>query len=85
MDNSAIDTNRSPVLYVRGLIHPNFKTQMLYNVFSNFGNISKIIYTRSKGSALVEFENIEYATVTKDYLDNIVFMGNQLKVYISFS
>lgn len=80
MDNSDIDANRSPVLYVRGLDHPNFKTQLLYNVFSNFGNILKIIYTRSKASALIEFENTEYATITKDYLHNIVFMGSQLKV-----
>ncbi len=81
MDNSDIGTNRSPVLYVRGLNHPNFKIQMLYNVFSNFGNILKIIYTRGKASALLEFENTEYSTIAKDYLNNVVFMGNQLKVF----
>jgi hypothetical protein len=53
---------------------------MLYNIFSNFGNILKIIYIRPKAAALLEFETVEYATISKDYLNNIVFMGKPLRV-----
>jgi len=56
---------------------------MLYNVFSNFGNISKIIFMRSKASALIEFESAEYAGVAKDYLNNIMFMGRPLRINYS--
>ena len=77
---TSLSGKKSQVLYVRGLEHPDFKVHMLYNVFSNFGNILKIIYIRSKASALIEFENSEYSTITKDYLNNIVFMGNPLRV-----
>ena len=53
---------------------------MLYNIFSNFGNILKIIFIRSKAAALIEFENCDYSTISKDYLNNILFMGKPLKV-----
>lgn len=29
----------------------------------------------------MEFENLEFATQAKDYLNNKVFLGNKLKVY----
>ena len=48
---------------------------MIYNILSNFGNIAKIIFVKYKGSALVEYENVDYATLAKDYLNNICFMG----------
>lgn len=35
---------------------------VLYNLFSNFGNITKIMFLRNKRSALIEFENMEFAT-----------------------
>jgi len=56
---------------------------MLYNIFSNFGNITKIIFMRSKASALIEFENADYAGVAKDYLNNIMFMGRPLRINYS--
>ena len=72
---------KSSVLYIRGLEHKDFKVSMLYNIFSNFGNILKIIHTRSKGAALIEFENADYSTIAKDYLNNIVFMGKPLRLF----
>jgi len=53
---------------------------MLYNIFSNFGNILKILYIPTKSSALLEFENSEYSTICMDYLNNISFMGKPLRV-----
>jgi len=78
-----LDNTKSQVLYIRGLEHRDFKVHMLYNIFSNFGNILKIIFIRSKGAALIEFENLEYSTISKDYLNNIVFMGKPLRIYYS--
>ena len=71
------------VLHVNGLEHPEIKVQMLYNIFSNFGNITKIIFMRNKASALIEFETVDYAAIAKDYLNNIVFMGKPLRINYS--
>ena len=68
------------MLYIRNLEHKDIKINMLYNIFSNFGNILKIILIKSKAAALIEFENYYYSAISKDYLNNIVFMGKTLKV-----
>jgi len=67
---------------VKGLENKEIKVHMLYNIFSNFGNILKILFIPSKSSALLEFENAEYSTICMDYLNNIVFMGKPLRVRI---
>lgn len=77
------ETKKCAVLHVNGLEHKDIRVQMLYNVFSNFGNITKIIFMRNKASALIEFENVDYAAVAKDYLNNIVFMGRPLRINYS--
>ena len=71
------------MLYVKGLEDESIKVQMLYNIFSNFGNIKKIIFIRRQAAALIEYETVEYATKAKDYLNNIVFMGKPLRVFLS--
>jgi len=68
---------------VKGLEHKDIRVTMLYNIFSNFGNILKIIFIRSRAAALLEFENVEYATISKDYFNNIVFMGKPLRITYS--
>ena len=78
------ENQKSRVLYVKGLEGRDIKVEMLYNIFSNFGNILKILFIPSKTSALIEFENAEYSTICMDYLNNIVFMGKPLRVIFSF-
>lgn len=73
----------SKVLFIKGLEDPKIKVQVIYNLFSNFGNISKIIYMRNKNGALIEFQSVEYATIAKDFLNNLNFFSNYLRV-ISF-
>ena len=68
------------MLYVKGLEHKDIKVRMLYNIFSNFGNIRKIIFIRRQAAALIEYDTVDYATKAKDYLNNIVFMGKPLRV-----
>jgi len=33
------EDKKSPIIYVKGLVHRDFKVNMVYNMFSNFGNI----------------------------------------------
>ena len=46
------------VLLVRGFNNPLTKVKMIYNLFSNFGNIWKILLVKKKGNALIQYENI---------------------------
>lgn len=82
--HKGVENKECAVLYVKGLEDENIKVQMLYNIFSNFGNIKKIIFIRRQAAALIEYESVEYATKAKDYLNNIVFMGKPLRIYYSF-
>lgn len=70
----------SKVLYVRGLDNPFIKVEMIYNLFSNFGNITQIMFLKSKNCALVEYENVEFATICKDFLNNMKFFTSHLRV-----
>lgn len=78
-----VENKENAVLYVKGLEDRGIKVNMLYNIFSNFGNITKIVFVRRKSAALIEYENVEYATKAKDYLNNIVFMGKPLRISYS--
>jgi RNA recognition motif-containing protein len=64
------------VLFVRHLDNPDLKITMIYNLFSNYGNIAKILFMKQKRQALVEFETVEQATVAKDYLNNLVYFAS---------
>jgi len=77
------DDKKSQVLYVKGLDDRDISIQMIYNLFSNFGNVLKVIYIRSKTASLLEYENAEYATIAKDYLNNIVLMKKPLRIFYS--
>ncbi len=56
---------------------------VLYNLFSNFGNITKIMFLRNKRSALIEFENMEFATHAKDFLNGQTYLGEQVRIFYS--
>ena len=50
----------------------------VYNLFSNYGNIDKVV---CKASTLyVQFENVEFAVIVKDYLQNMVLEENILRL-----
>lgn len=74
---------KSKVVYIRGLENYNVKIDWLMNLLLNFGNVLKLILIRDKKSALVEFENVEFSTQAKDFLNNTRFMGNILKIFYS--
>jgi RNA recognition motif-containing protein len=50
----------------------------IYNLFSNFGNISFIKI--SKGKVYIKFRSIEFAAMAKNYLNDYKLMQNVLKL-----
>ena len=50
-----IENCPSRVIFVRS-IPESYNHQCLYNVFINFGNISRMIFMKDKASALIEYE-----------------------------
>ena len=68
------------MLYCRGLEDEKITMEIIYNLFSNFGDILKIIYIRKKKTALIEYETINYASYAREYMNNVKFFGFSLKV-----
>jgi len=74
---------QSPVLHVLGIENKEVTTKMLYNVFSTFGNIIKLIFIKTRAVALVEFENTQGASLAKKALNNVSFFGKMLRITYS--
>jgi len=54
----------------------------IYNLFSNFGNIKKILYSPTLyNSALVEYSSIDASSLAKHFVHNLNFFSGQLKVF----
>ncbi len=77
---SLADTTNNKALYLKGIDPKKVQVQMLYNIFSNFGNIESIILNKKRGTALLTFENAEFASNAKDNLNSLNFFGSPLKV-----
>jgi len=75
--------NKSQVLHINGLENKQIQASMLNSIFSNFGNIQKILFIKHKATAFIEFTNVEGAATAKDYLNNIVFMGKPMRINYS--
>jgi hypothetical protein len=67
-----------PVIKISGLKHFAINVTMIYNVFSNFGNIYKMIFHKPNQTVIVEYETKFYATFAKEYLNGVFFMGSQM-------
>lgn len=82
--NATLNTeHKSPIIFVKGFDVDMTNVLMIYNIFSNFGNIIKISFVRAKGVALIEYENVIYATIARDSLNNLMFLGTPLKISLS--
>ena len=75
-----LENKKSKVVYVRGLESEYINLKIIYNLFSNFGNIFKIIFLKKKSVALIDYETVINASHAKDHLNNIVFFDNPIKV-----
>ena len=74
------ENKKSKVIYVRGLDHEFITIKIIYNLFSNFGNILKIIFLKKKSVALIDYESVLNASHAKDNLNNIIFFESSIKV-----
>jgi len=75
-----VDNNASPVLAVKGLEGPALTSELINSLFSNFGNVSKLLYLKQKATAFIEYPTKELASIAKEMLNNLVFFGHQMKV-----
>lgn len=69
------------VIHVRGLDIKETKLIYLINLFSNFGNVKKIIFFKEIGVALIEFTLKDFAGMAVNYLNEQIVFGQQLQVY----
>jgi RNA recognition motif-containing protein len=68
------------VIHVKGLDVKEMKMIFLINLFSNFGNVKKIIFFKDIGVALIEFTLREFAGFAITYLNEQMFLGSELQV-----
>lgn len=75
-----IDQKSSSVIYVKGLDHPDLTAQIVNGLFSNFGNIHRVILLKKKATALIEYVDAESSSIAKEMLNNLTFFDSLLKV-----
>lgn len=63
------DNEKGLVLYVKGFSSIRTTPSHVYNLFSNFGNITMILYFKDSGSSLIEFESNLEAATAKHYAE----------------
>lgn len=56
------------MLFARSLPE-HYDHDCLYNIFSNFGKVTKVIFIREKNSALIEFDNLMSSIQAKDEIN----------------
>ncbi|CAD8132574.1 unnamed protein product [Paramecium pentaurelia] len=84
-DNSKqlLQTKKSKVIYARWFDKKVVTSQMLYNLFSIYGNIDKMIYLKERSSALIQYMTYDYAAIAKESLNDIMFYGQSIKIFFS--
>ena len=78
-----IEQKSSRVVHVKGLEDESISTEIVASLFSNFGNIGRLLFFKKKQTALVEYHDQDSASVAKEMLNNLTFFGGQLKVSYS--
>jgi hypothetical protein len=66
---------KSKVIYARWFDKKNVTLKMLYNIFSTYGNIEKMILLKERSSVLVQYESLEHASQAKEALNDVVYFG----------
>ena len=75
-----IEAKSSSILHVKGLDNDSINAELLNSLFSNFGNILKLLFIKHKKAAFIVYENQDLATIAKEMLGNLRFMDCHLKV-----
>lgn len=77
------ESRPSRVLYVNRLSSTEVNARHLYNVFSNFGDILRIVIKRAKHAAFIEYVDQNYATRAKDCMDKKNLFDSEIRVFYS--
>jgi hypothetical protein len=64
---------KSKVIYARWFDKKVVTLKMLYNIFSTYGNIDKMIYLKERSSALIQYQTLDHATMAKESLNDVMF------------
>ncbi|CAD8113977.1 unnamed protein product [Paramecium sonneborni] len=74
---------KSKVIYARWFDKKVVTSTMLYNIFSIYGNIDKMIYLKERSSCLIQYVTQDHAAIAKEALNDIMFYGQQIKIFFS--
>ncbi|EAR93575.3 RNA recognition motif protein (macronuclear) [Tetrahymena thermophila SB210] len=74
---------KSKVIYVNRFDSSKTTMQQIFNLFSAFGNIVKMIFMKSKSAVLIEYSTVDFACQAKDLLSDTTFNGNIIKIFYS--
>jgi len=75
---------KAKVLLVSNLPKELTAPEALFNLFSFYGEVERIKVMRRRAEcALIEFKTATFAAIARDYLDNLVYRGQQLVVSFS--
>jgi hypothetical protein len=77
---SLVDTRGCNVVIVRGLEHHSLNNESVSSLFSNFGNLTRLYFSRQKHFAVIEYPTKELASIAKEMMNSLFFFGHQLKV-----
>lgn len=82
---SLVDSNASRTLVVKGLQSHQLTNELINSLFSNFGNVTRLVYLKKKAEAYVEYPTKELASIARELLGNFSFYGCKMKVVFPFS
>jgi hypothetical protein len=77
-----IEAKSSNILHVKGLDSEEITANLINSLFSNFGNIQRMLFIKHKHAAFIVYEDQDLATIAKEMLSNLRFMDCHLKVGI---
>jgi hypothetical protein len=75
-----IEAKSSNILHVKGLENDSISAELINSLFSNFGNILKILFVKHKKAAFIVYESQDLGMIAKEMLSNLRFMDCHLKV-----
>ncbi|CAD8136081.1 unnamed protein product [Paramecium octaurelia] len=54
--------------------------KMLYNIFNRFGHLNALLFQKKDNAAILQFTNVDHATISKELLNNIMFFSREIRI-----
>lgn len=74
---------KTKVIYANHFDPSKTTLTQIFNLFSAFGNIEKMIFLKSKQAVIIEYDLPAHAGMAKDCLGDCTFNGSIIKVFNS--